>query len=185
MERGEFTYQEILSQPQAWAAALDVLKTQATEIDAIWRNNYSLILFTGCGSTYYLALAAAAFTQEMTGLPVRGLPASELWLYPQGCYPRSGRVLLCAVSRSGETTETLRACQAFIDSGRGDLVTFSCYPDMPLAKMGALNLVFPSGQEQSVAQTRAFSTLYLACAGMASIGSGSGLELVQRATRSR
>ena len=38
----------------------------------------------------------------------------------------------------------------------------SCYPDRPLTSLGALNIVLPSGQEESVAQTRAFSTLYLA-----------------------
>jgi glucosamine--fructose-6-phosphate aminotransferase (isomerizing) len=41
--------------------------------------------------------------------------------------------------------------------------------------MGDLNLVLSSGQEQSVAQTRAFSTLYLACAALASFWSGHGL----------
>jgi glucosamine--fructose-6-phosphate aminotransferase (isomerizing) len=100
-----------------------------------------------------------------------------LWLYPQACYPRKGRALLVAVSRSGETTETLRACQAFNGNQHGELVTISCYADMPLAKLGDLNLVLPSGQEQSVAQTRAFSTLYLACAGLAAIWSGHGLEV--------
>ena len=84
---------------------------------------------------------------------------------------------MIAVSRSGETTETLRACQAFKEGQYGELLTLSCYPDMPLAKMGDLNLVLPSGQEQSVAQTRAFSTLYLACAGLASFWSGLGAEV--------
>jgi len=177
MARGEFTYHEIITQPEAWAAALEVLKDQRPEIGSIWRKDFAQILFTGCGSTYYLSLAAAALTQELTGIPARGLPASELWLHPQACYPRSGRVLLVAVSRSGETTETLRACQAFKQGLYGKLVTVSCYADMPLAKMGDLNLVFPSGQEQSVAQTRAFSTLYLACAGLAAFWSGHGPEV--------
>jgi glucosamine--fructose-6-phosphate aminotransferase (isomerizing) len=74
----------------------------------------------------------------------------------------AGQTLLVAVSRSGETSETLRACEAFLSNQAGDLLTLSCYKDMPLAKMGTVNLVMPSGQEQSVAQTRAFSTLYLA-----------------------
>lgn len=177
MERGQFTHQEILSQPASWAAALEVIKMHHRDISSIWKSNYAQILFTGCGSTYYLALAAAALTQELTGIPSRSLPASELWLNPQACYPSHGRVLLVAVSRSGETTETLRACQSFKESSYGDLVTISCYPNMPLAKMGILNLVFPSGQEQSVAQTRAFSTLYLACAGLAFFWSGSGAEV--------
>jgi glucosamine--fructose-6-phosphate aminotransferase (isomerizing) len=177
MERGEFTYHEIISQPSSWAAALEVLKSQRSAIVSVWRKGYTQVLFTGCGSTYYLALAAAALLQELTGIPARGLPASELWLYPHVYYPRNGRVLLIAVSRSGETTETLRTCQAFKEGRYGELLTLSCYPDMPLAKMGDLNLVLPSGQEQSVAQTRAFSTLYLACAGLASFWSGLGVEV--------
>ena len=177
MERGEFTYHEMITQPSSWAAALEILKSQHSDIVSVWRKGYTQVLFTGCGSTYYLALAAAALLQELTGIPARGLPASELWLYPQACYPRNGRVLLIAVSRSGETTETLRACQAFKEGQYGELLTLSCYPDMPLAQMGDFNLVLPSGQEQSVAQTRAFSTLYLACAGLASFWSGLGTEV--------
>ena len=177
MERGQFTYQEILSQPNSWASALEVLKIRRSEIESIGRNKYNQIIFTGCGSTYYLSLAAAALTQELTGITARGLPASELWLYPQACYSLNGRVLLVAVSRSGETTETLRACQAFKEGQYGELLTLSCYPNMPLAKMGDFNLVLPSGQEQSVAQTRAFTTLYLACAALASFWSGLGVEV--------
>lgn len=166
MDKGTFTRQEILSQPEAWAAALDVLRGARRDILALKPGRrYRQVIFTGCGSTYYLSLAAAALAQELTGLTCRAFPASELWLNPRACYGQvenlSYRTLLVAVSRSGETTETLRACQAFLAQRRGDLVTLSCYPESPLAKVGALNLVLPSGQEQSVAQTRAFSTLYL------------------------
>jgi glucosamine--fructose-6-phosphate aminotransferase (isomerizing) len=38
--------------------------------------------------------------------------------------------------------------------------------------MGALNILLPSGQEQSVAQTRAFSTLYLATVALACLWAG-------------
>lgn len=171
-EPGNLTKAEILSQPEAWSAALAVLREQRqTVLELEPADRFDQILFTGCGSTYYLALAAAALTQELTGLPARALPASELWLYPGSSYT-SSPTLLVAVSRSGETTETLRACQAFLSEGRGDLLTLSCYGDMPLAKMGTLNLVFPSGQEQSVAQTRAFSTLYLGTVALASLWAG-------------
>ncbi|MEZ0395730.1 MAG: SIS domain-containing protein [Anaerolineales bacterium] len=173
-DKGKFTRQEILSQPEAWAAALEVLAAaRRSVLDLAPARRYGQILFTGCGSTYYLSLAAAALTQELTGLTCRAFPASELWLNPRSSYGQAEsltyKTLLVAVSRSGETTETLRACQAFLEAGRGDLLTLSCYEDMPLAKMGALNIVLPSGQEQSVAQTRAFSTLYLGAAALAAL----------------
>jgi glutamine---fructose-6-phosphate transaminase (isomerizing) len=182
IKKGFYTRQEILSQPAAWSAALEVSASARRAILALGAGSggdipaagglrYSQILYTGCGSTYYLALAAAALTQELTGLSCRAFPASELWLYPQSSYS-PGRTLLVAVSRSGETTETLQACRAFLAEKRGDLLTLSCYADMPLAQMGALNLVLPSGQEQSVAQTRAFSTLYLGTLALACLWAG-------------
>ena len=168
--KGAYTHEEILSQPEAWEAALQVLAGLRQEILALYTGNQpEQIIFTGCGSTYYLSLAAAALTQELTGRTARGLPGSELWLYPSASYPRTGRALLVAVSRSGATTETLRACQAFKDSGRGALLTISCFGDQPLAALGDLNIVLPSGAERSVAQTRAFSTLYLATVALAAI----------------
>ncbi len=176
-DKGKFTHQEILSQPEAWAAALEVLTAARRDALALApARRYGRILFTGCGSTYYLSLAAAARTQELTGLTCRAFPASELWLNPASSAGRidnpTYKTLLVAVSRSGETTETLRACEAFLEAGRGDLITLSCYAEAPLAKMGALNLVLPSGQEQSVAQTRAFSTLYLGTVALAALWAG-------------
>ena len=165
---GHHTRNEILSQPEAWSEALDVLHAQADSLrDVYCAGQYDTVLFTGCGSTYYLALAAAAQMQELTGVPARGLPASEVWLNPGAAYALNGKALLVAVSRSGETTETLRACEAFRARAHGDVLTLSCYPGRPLTQLGMLNLVFPSGQEESVAQTRAFSTLYLAAVALA------------------
>jgi len=171
--KGFYTHQEILSQPEAWSAALQVLATERQAILDLGRGNFDQIIYTGCGSTYYLSLAAAALTQELTGRLCRAFPASELWLYPKSSYV-SGKTLLVAVSRSGETTETLRACQAFLSDQRGDLLTLSCYGDMPLAKMGTLNIVLPSGQEHSIAQTRAFSTLYLVTVALACLWASRG-----------
>ncbi|MGD0750929.1 MAG: SIS domain-containing protein [Anaerolineales bacterium] len=171
-DKGFYTHQEILSQPAAWAAGLAIMKEQRQAIlDLAPADRFNQIVFTGCGSAYYLALASAALAQELTGLPTRAFPASELWLYPQSSYTQA-KTLLVALSRSGETTETLRACQAFQADKRGELLTLSCYGDMPLAKLGTHNIVLPSGQEQSVAQTRAFSTLYLGTVALACLWSG-------------
>jgi glucosamine--fructose-6-phosphate aminotransferase (isomerizing) len=169
-DRGEYTHAEIYSQPEVWAAALDVLRAQRTNLQQLWqRGQYDHLIFTGCGSTYFLSLAAASLLQELSGRTARALPASELWLSPASSYARQGKTLLVAVSRSGSTTETVRACEAFKRDHRGDLVTLSCYPDQPLAQLGALNIVLPSGQEDSVVQTRAFSTLYLGTIALAAL----------------
>ncbi len=164
----DYTWNEIQSQPAAWDATLAHMLAQADTLAAFLRTSGAeQAVFTGCGSTYYLAVAAAAALREIAGVPAIGLPASEVWLNPQGSFPTDARTLLIPVSRSGETTETLRAVEAFRGAGRGPVLTFSCYADRPLAHMGDLNLVIAAGQEQSIAQTRAFTTLYLATLALA------------------
>lgn len=175
-----FTWQEIQSQPEAWEAALRKLHEYSVD-PAAQKPAEGEVIFTGCGSTYYLALSAAAVTQALTGLRSRALPASELWLNPASSYPQ-GKTTLVAVSRSGETTETLNACRSFLEGKRGDLLTFSCYADQPLAKMGSLNIVLDSAQERSVAQTRALSTLFLGSLALAAHWSGGG-ELIDHLAR--
>lgn len=161
-DRGTHTLNEIRSQPEAWTATLMQMNRHYNDLpDA---SHYDQVLFTGCGSTYYLALAAASLYMEMTGRLARALPASELWLNPHQAYPVNMRTLLVAVSRSGETSETIQACDWFEKHQSGELITLVNYPESPLASAGNLNIHLPEGQETSVCQTRAFTTLYLACA---------------------
>ncbi len=168
---GEFTRVEILSQPQVWAETLDSLDTRSMR-EFYRKGHFESVLFIGCGSTYYLSLAASAVFQNLTGVPSRGLPSSEIWLYPESAYASQGRHLLIAVSRSGETTETVQAVEAFKDRGGGAVITFTCYSQSTLAKRGEINVVLPAAQEQSVAQTRAFSSLLLAATACAAASAG-------------
>ncbi len=166
--RGAHTHAEITSQPEAWAQAVQVVRDHARQLRHLSPVDYDQVLFTGCGSTYYLSLAAASLTQTLTGSICRALPASELLLYPAGAYPAPGtRTLLVAVSRSGTTTETLRAIELFKEHGQGQVVVVSNYPDTVMATMGATNIIVPAGREESVAQTRSFASMYVACAAMA------------------
>jgi glucosamine--fructose-6-phosphate aminotransferase (isomerizing) len=169
MDAGKHTYQEILSQPKAWADALKTLDGYRPQIRSIFQDqSVDEVIFTGCGSTYYLSLSAAELFQRFTGTTTRAFPASEIWLNPTA-FKRNGKGLLITVSRSGETSETIRACDKFKTENGGKCITLSCYPGMPLTEMGDLNLILPSGQEKSIAQTRAFSTLHLACTYLACV----------------
>ena len=159
---GEYTIQEIMSQPDAWTQALEYLQQQTPALTTINPQQYDDIIVTGCGSTYYLAQAAAILFQTLSGTSAKGLPASEIWLNPDTTYHPSRKTLLIAVSRSGTTTETLRAVTSFKENAHGQVITLCCYPESDLASMGDINLILTAGQEKSVAQTRAFTVLYLA-----------------------
>jgi glucosamine--fructose-6-phosphate aminotransferase (isomerizing) len=170
LARGKYTREEIFSQPEAWEQAIEVLRKQIGAVrEYSWLDEYRQVIITGCGSTYYLSRAAAMQFQSMTGHPARGIPASELWLSPKANYIRGANTLLIAISRSGETSETLQACIEFRERKQGKIITLVCNPRSTLTRLSDLSLVFPSGMEQSIAQTRAFSTLFLGVVGMFAI----------------
>ena len=160
---GQNTHQEIISQPEAWAEALTVGAASTDALQALWRKvNGRSLLFTGCGSTYYLSLVAGALARRK-GVPGRGLPASEIWLGTDVVPHLGSGTVLVAVSRSGETTETLRAVETFRNKGGAAVVAVTCYPERALARMADLVIALPAAQEVSVAQTRSFASMLIAC----------------------
>ena len=176
MERGVHTRNEITSQPGAWADALDVVEKARKDLDLLLRAEYDQVLFTGCGSTYYLSLAAAALFQESTGRITRAVPGGELLLNPATVTAGAGKTLLVAVSRSGSTTETVRAVEQFKRQGRGPVLVITNYGDQPLAALADLPLVIEKGQEESVAQTRSFASMYVAAAALGLRAGGCSAE---------
>ncbi|MBE7554848.1 MAG: SIS domain-containing protein [Anaerolineales bacterium] len=167
---GQHTLHEIQTQPAAWQEALAVVAQQTEALQRLWATgSYDQIIFTGCGSTYYLSLAGAALVQELTGRAVRAVPGGELVMYPASAYVVQDRTLLITVSRSGETSETLQAVKQFRQNQQGEIITITNYPDRPLARQGDVNLIIPAGQEQSIAQTRSFASMYVAVTALAAL----------------
>ena len=170
------TYREIKSQPEAWAQGIHAWD----EADIPQTGYYDQVIFTGCGSTYYLSLAAAALYQELTGTPARAVPASELLLNPKTVIPQIGNpinteqqlpmptCLLVAISRSGTTTETVRAVERFKQEDWGDVAVISNY-DEALVRLADFPVVINKGQEQSVAQTRSFASMFAAATAFAAL----------------
>jgi glutamine---fructose-6-phosphate transaminase (isomerizing) len=172
MERGNYTKNEIFSQPNAWAQALAVVEQGRLALVPLFEDNYDQILFTGCGSTYYLSIAAAALFQKLTGKLARAVAGGELLLNPKNVLVENGilhKTLLVAISRSGTTTETVRAVQQFKRQQRGPVIVITNYGDQPLSKMADVALVIDQGQEESVAQTRSFASMYVAATALAAL----------------
>lgn len=158
MSEPYFTHEEILSQPEAWAQALEVIPLARLPK----AEDFQQVIFTGCGSAYYLSLSAAAVYQELTGRTARAVPAGELLLNPQVVLQSSrAPQLLVAVSRSGTTTETVRAVQQFKEQRRGPVIVIS-NSEAALSQQADVPILIPRGNEQSVAQTRSFASMYVA-----------------------
>jgi glucosamine--fructose-6-phosphate aminotransferase (isomerizing) len=167
------TYQEILSQPEAWTQALrEASRARLPNLPA-----YRQVVFTGCGSAFYLALAASALFQRLTGRIGRAVAAGELLLNADTVMDGAeSPALLIAVSRSGTTTETVKAAEAWKNARRGDLIMVGTCGG-PLARMADIAVIIEGAQEQSIAQTRAFSAMYLAAAALSARMAGSSALL--------
>jgi glucosamine--fructose-6-phosphate aminotransferase (isomerizing) len=158
---GVHTKQEILSQPDIWEKTLNHLGRLDSSLYP-HVNEYDQVVFSGCGSTFYLSRWAARACEKETGIISRAVPASDLLLFPDQWLPKGKKTLLVAVSRSAETTETILAVKRFQAGSYGETVVVTCYPDRELAKLTSNVLGVPDAQEESVAQTRSFSNMLLA-----------------------
>lgn len=159
---GEFSYREIKTQADSWQGALERTCGAAQRLGAVVsRNAGGPIVFIGCGSTHYLAQFAANCFQRVTGRPCRGLASSELLWQHDAWLTSSERPLVVALSRSGETSETVWALEAMRARGC-DTLGIGCYADSPVGRAVTLMLELPEGREQSYAQTRSFAGMLLA-----------------------
>lgn len=175
------TLEEILTQPIAWEEAVNKTAGQSRDLLPLLKDLDGHVLFTGCGSTHYLSLAAAALFQKLTGRPARGVPGSELVL--NGDTVLNGRTpLLVAVSRSGATEETLQAVEHFRRRGDGAVIAITTDGSQPLASMADYAIVLERGREKSVVQTRSFAAMYVATVGLSLLAAGvtEGLEALER-----
>jgi len=171
MANGAFTRTEIDSQPQVWAAALDGFARQAHDLtEGLSAAARQIWLVTGCGSTHYASISAASVMRHH-GINAWAFPAAEIVNFPT-TLPR-GAANLLAISRSGTTTETLWAVDHFRRSNPdGKIVAITTLPDTPLAQAANFVLSADAAQEQSVAQTRSFTSMYLLALCLASALSG-------------
>ena len=168
MSKDSYTWQEIVSQPQAWRATLETFAAGRVALESfLERADFDQLLVVGCGSTHYLAQAAAAILTHRARVPARAFPASELWLFSDLALAR--QPLLLAISRSGTTTETLWAVERFRQVYGGPVLAVTCYPESPLAHQADFALVAPDAQEHSVAQTRSFTSMLLLTQALAAV----------------
>ncbi len=162
LDRPTITLDEILSQPRCWQECLSSLDQQEVirkicarvPPDGEW-------LFVGCGTSYYIALAAAAFFAEMTGMPARAVPASEILFFPNSILSKRHTSIPVLISRSGRTTEVVRAGE-YLERERGiRTIAITCYADEPLAKNSSFPIVLSAAAEKSTVMTRSFSSMVL------------------------
>ena len=175
MAGGQHSLREIMSQPDVWAEALAAFDRHHPRLQS-WLETraFDQVIVTGCGSTYYLALTAARLLRQ-AGCHALACPASELLLHRKSVCLPGQHCLLLSVSRSGRTTETVRAQEVFKSHVGGPVIAVTCEGGSPLAHDADLAIAIDAAQERSVAQTRSFSSMLLVVQQLSALIAGQDL----------
>ncbi len=158
---GAHTFSEILSQPQCWATCLRELR-ESREIEAALERlpSRSDWLFIGCGSSFYVAQAAASSWTALTGQRARAVPASDLLLFPGlACLELPCQPVL--ISRSGHTSEVVRAAEYLEVTLNIRTLAVTCVAGQALEKASTATLHLLAADERSMVMTRSFTSMLL------------------------
>jgi glutamine---fructose-6-phosphate transaminase (isomerizing) len=169
---GAYSVAEILSQSTCWTTCLAELRqTKRLQTVASAFAGTTEWLFVGCGSSYYVALSAAATMTALTGLRARAVPASELLLYPSLVLAPVATCVPVLISRSGQTSEVVAAADLLKARGIRSLA-ITCSAGQPLEKLATETIVLSGADEKSTVMTRSFSSMLLVLQLLAGVVAG-------------
>ncbi|MFD8736492.1 SIS domain-containing protein [Streptomyces sp. NPDC059618] len=136
---------ELSSQPECWIRAADEAAAHAAALPAAGER----VAIVGCGTSFFMAQAAAVLREESGQGETDAFAASE---FPAGrSYDR-----VVALTRSGTTTEVLALLGRL--RGRTRTTAVTADPDTPVMKSADEVVVLGFADERSVVQTRFATT---------------------------
>jgi glutamine---fructose-6-phosphate transaminase (isomerizing) len=171
-EQGRHTLSEIFSQPQCWSTCLAKLAASAELRAAVQMVRPGAEwIFVGCGTSYYLAQAAAS-TFNYLQLTARAVPASDLSMYPTQTLHAGRDYVPVVISRSGRTSEAIRAAQMLEKEYDLRTIAITCTDGQPLETSCSVTLKLLDADEQSTVMTRSFTSMLLGLQYLGAIVSG-------------
>jgi glutamine---fructose-6-phosphate transaminase (isomerizing) len=156
------TWNEILSQAGVWKSVLEEIREspQIAEIGEI--NGKREFLFVGCGTSFYLAEAAAISWTLLTGKPARAIPASEVLLFTSLIRAEGDKLNAVVISRSGRTSEAVRAAGVLRQELRIRTYGITCCAQTSeLEQACDCTIKLGAADEQSMVMTRSFTSMLL------------------------
>lgn len=153
----QYTYKEIQTQADGLSETWEVMANRTFEEDPD-----TIYLFTGCGTSYYLGIAASKFFQAKTGMQATAVPASEIFLHPEQIVVPNKSYKIVAISRSGTTSEIIAALKALSNRESISTLAVTCHSASPMVEMADDSICLDHVNEQSVVMTQSFSNMYYA-----------------------
>jgi len=170
VNQSTYTYTEIKRQFAAWKQLLYHLeKKRSKNLKIVEKYSEAVWVFTGCGTSYYLAQVASLLFENLTGIPSKAVPCSEILIFPQIIFNSKSEYLVVPISRSGTSTEAIMASRTAKNNLKLPTLVVSCNPDSTLVKEAVHALSFPFEKEESMIMTGSFTSMLLSIVHLAAL----------------
>lgn len=167
------TEQEILDTPVALQKTCQLFREKKEEINAFFSaNTQRKFIFLGCGSSYMLAKSAAAVFGSFPDTSAFAIPAGDYIANPNFWKETVKDSILVSFSRSGRTSEMVRAIKHIKELFDCPVVSLSMEAANDITPLSNLEFIMDWCYDRSVCQTRTVTNLYAALLLLASAYSG-------------
>jgi glucosamine--fructose-6-phosphate aminotransferase (isomerizing) len=151
------SYADIFDQASTLPGTIELLTR--TAVPPVATRPGQSFVFTGCGSSYYVAQCGAQLLRALSGVSASAAPGSEVWLLPDLWLDENS--VLVAISRTGTTTEVLRALERARERGI-PAITISLAADVPMHELSDVSLTLTHVQEAGRVMLQSFANMLVA-----------------------
>ena len=157
------TEQEILDTPAALKRTCQLFREKKELINTFFSENQQRkFIFMGCGSSYMLAKSAAAIFSAYPDTSASAIPAGDYIVNPEFWKETVKGSILVSISRSGRTSEMVRAIGHIQQHYGCPVISLSMEADNDITPLSSLECIMDWCYDRSVCQTRTVTNLYAA-----------------------
>ena len=167
-----FTFKEIQEQPELLKKVLNKEKEIKKILPLTDRER---VAFIGCGSSYYLPMAVAYHIRRKMNIPAYAFTGFGAFRYPNTRFEKNKDYFIIAISRSGESSETVSALESLKDKTHFKTASVTCEAGSTITKLSDASLILEFVNEKSIVMTQSTTSMILS---LQIAMEGKGLEVI-------
>ncbi|GKX31888.1 sigma factor regulator FecR [Vallitalea longa] len=154
---GKYTIKEIFEQGDAFSGVIETLDEITETINKVFSEvNPDEVIFTGCGTSLYLAQTSASVFSKYNNITAKAVPCSELYLSPE-TYIKGDRCLVIPITRRSDTTEVKMAINKVRSKDNVKTLAVTC--DENSKEYNDYYILSPKAGEHSIVMTKSFTSM--------------------------
>lgn len=157
------TEKEILDTPQALSRTFQYFSSENGNIETFFNENQQKkFTVLGCGSSYMLSKGTATLFASFADTSASAIPAGDYIVNPNFWEETVKGSIVIALSRSGLTTEMVKAVKHIKEAYGCPVISVTAKADNGLTSISDLEILLPWIYDDSVCQTRTVTNIYAA-----------------------